>query len=172
MHQAEDVLLTVTQSWKSHSIPSSTFYFSSQFQNCHIQGKGKRPMGTSNQIQQEDMVPEILQGLFFETQFIIILVVFWQIHQYYLDKHSCYLQVEIFFIKKFMFLISFYYLISITRTSNPIMNRVRVNIFSLFPLWGSVLIFHIKCDTRYSFSQMPFIKLIFPIYRVLLINRC
>ena len=48
MHQAEDVLLTVTQSWKSHSIASSTFYFSSQFQNCHIQGKGKRLMGTCN----------------------------------------------------------------------------------------------------------------------------
>ena len=112
MHQVEGVLLPVTHSWKSHSITSSTFYFPSQFQNFHIQGKGKRLMGTSNQIQQEGMIPEILQGLFFETQFIIILVVFWQIHQYYLDKHSCYLQVEIFFIKKIyvfnFFLLSYF----------------------------------------------------------------
>ena len=48
MHQVEGVLLPVTQSWKSHSITSSTFYFPSQFQNFHIQGKGKRLMGTSN----------------------------------------------------------------------------------------------------------------------------
>lgn len=81
-----------------------------------------------------------------------ILIIFQLVLWLCLDKHSCYMQAEVFLpCKKSLSFISFLILFQWQGPPAQLERESRVNILFLFQLWDGASLFHIKCDISHRF---------------------